>query len=100
MKIDFDYKNPENKQKIMVVILVIVIFVTALILYLYFFSGKETVIAPIPAGDISSVGVNIAEQLNTEILENERFQDLDRFGNYPVEAKENEIGRSNPFKPY
>lgn len=99
MKINFDYKNPENRQKIMVVILAVVIFTTMLVLYLYFFGGEKTVILPQPVGDATSTGVSVADQLNTKILENERFQDLNQFGDYPVEAKESEIGRVNPFKP-
>lgn len=92
-------KNPENKQKIMVGVFVAVVIITIFVLYGYYSGKKATVVVPgtIPAASLSPVA---GIRLDTGILENPIFQNLKKMGKYPIESREEEFGRTNPFLPY
>lgn len=103
MKINFDFKNPENRQKIMVGILVIAILATISFLYSYYFSKLFIPSVVIPSGTILTETSRPLIQVggfDVGILKDPIFTDLKKFGEYPLSVKEDDRGRQNPFAPY
>ncbi len=99
MKLNFiDLKDQENKQKVMIGVLIIAVLVTFLIIYFNYFSQEvATLVAPPTTTPISIMG---EQKLDLAVLESKKFQDLRKFGIYPVDVKRDEVGRSNPFSPF
>lgn len=103
MKINFDFKNPENRQKIMAGIVVIMILATISFLYSYYFSKSSIPFVVIPSGTILTETSPTSIQVggfDVGILKNPIFMDLKKFGEYPINVKEDDRGRQNPFAPY
>lgn len=99
MAFNLDLKNKENKQKIMILVLVGVLVATFFVLYFYFFQSQSVV--PLSMEVVSEPLIAIQErQLNTEVLSDPVFQGLKKFGDYPVDVKDSELGRENPFIPF
>lgn len=99
MNLNFtDIKNQDNKQKIMIGVFVVTILVTSLVMYFNYFSQEVavSVVSPI-ATPTSMMG---EQKLDLAVLESKKFQDLRKFGVYPVDVKRDEVGRSNPFSPF
>lgn len=97
-----DFKNQENRQKLLIGVFVLVILITVLILYSSYFKQQ---IIPIESPDTSTAGIPAVamtpgQKLNLDVLDNPIFQSLRKFGTYPVEIKKEEVGRDNPFSPF
>lgn len=100
MAINFDFKNKENKQKIMIGVLIAVIAITVVVLYTYFFKSQNVIplsMEEVPTEPLIAVQ---PKSLDTEILSNPVFQGLIKFGDYPVDVKDSDLGRENPFIPF
>lgn len=102
MNLNFlDFKNSENRQKLLIGIFVVVILVTILILYSFYFRQQTIPITqPETPGGVPSAIMTPSQKLNVEVLENPIFQSLKKFGKYPVEVNKEEVGRDNPFSPF
>lgn len=99
MAISLDFKNNENRQKLMMLILAVVAAVTFFIVYNYFF--RESNVIPLATENVpESLSVVQGGQLDTSVLSNKAFQSLKKNGDYPVEVKDSELGRDNPFTPF
>lgn len=100
MKISFDIKNPENRQKILIAVFVIIILATVIVLYPYL-QKQLLVFFPQISLEVSlEEPVVLAQELNLAPLENPIFKNLGKIGDYPVKIGESELGRGNPFTPY
>lgn len=99
MAINFDLKNKENRQKLMMWTLIAVLGITFFVLYNYFFQSQRVV--PLFVENAPKPLLIVQEsKLNTEILSSTTFQGLKKFGNYPVDVKDSDLGRENPFIPF
>lgn len=83
----------------MVGIVVVAMLATISILYFNYFSGLFISVSGIPSDEIMisqpAIGV-----FDVGVLKNQIFIDLKKFGDYPINIKEDDRGRQNPFIPY
>lgn len=86
----------ETKQQKLILVLIVVVLVVVIIVYFGFF-WSASVVVPIvePIGTTTSIENTgtIGEDLH--FLEDPRFQDLRKYGAWPIET--GKTGRENPF---